>query len=37
VIDPQFNTTDVCLIVVTDRITDKYFNHYQRQLGGAEE
>ena len=28
VIDPQFNTTDVCIIVVTDRVTDKYFNHY---------
>jgi L-ornithine Nalpha-acyltransferase len=29
VIDPQFNTTDVCIIVVTDRVTDKYFNHYR--------
>jgi putative hemolysin len=28
VIDREFNTTDVCIIVVTDRITDKYFNHY---------
>lgn len=28
VIDRDFNTTDVCIIVVTDRITDKYFNHY---------
>lgn len=30
VIDEQFNTTDVCIIVVTDRVTDKYFNHYRR-------
>jgi putative hemolysin len=37
VIDYQFNTTDVCIIVVTDRVTDKYFNHYQRQVGGGEE
>lgn len=28
VIDRDFNTTDVCIIVVTDRITDKYFKHY---------
>jgi putative hemolysin len=30
VIDPQFNTTDVCVIVQTDLITDKYFRHYDR-------
>lgn len=30
VIDREFNTTDVCIIVVTDRVTDKYFNHYRR-------
>jgi putative hemolysin len=30
VIDKDFNTTDVCIIVVTDRVTDKYFNHYRR-------
>jgi putative hemolysin len=30
VIDHEFGTTDVCIIVVTDRITDKYFNHYIR-------
>ena len=34
VIDPQFNTTDVCIIVVTDRVTDKYFRHYRRQTDG---
>jgi putative hemolysin len=32
VADPQFNTTDVCIIVVTDRVTDKYFNHYRRTV-----
>ena len=37
VIDHQFNTTDVCIIVVTDRVTEKYFNHYQRQVGGGDE
>jgi putative hemolysin len=31
VIDHDFNTTDVCIIVVMDRITDKYFNHYLRR------
>jgi putative hemolysin len=36
VIDHQFNTTDVCIIVVTDRVTEKYFSHYQRQAGGRE-
>jgi putative hemolysin len=30
VIDHQFNTTDVCVIVKTDQITDKYFRHYDR-------
>ncbi len=37
VVDPQFNTTDVCIIVVTDRVTDKYFNHYRRTAGEAGE
>jgi len=31
VIDPQFNTTDIAVIVKTDLITDKYFKHYERQ------
>jgi len=31
VIDQQFNTTDVAIIVKTDMITDKYFRHYERQ------
>ena len=30
VIDPQFNTTDVSIIVKTNLITDKYFRHYER-------
>jgi putative hemolysin len=31
VIDEQFNTTDVCIIVKTDLITDKYLQHYTRK------
>ncbi len=31
VIDQQFNTTDVAIVVKTDMITDKYFRHYERQ------
>lgn len=31
VIDEQFNTTDVCIVVKTDQITDKYFKHYERR------
>jgi L-ornithine Nalpha-acyltransferase len=30
VIDREFNTVDVCILVVTDEVTDKYFNHYTR-------
>lgn len=30
VIDPQFQTTDVCIIVKTDLITARYVNHYNR-------
>lgn len=32
VIDEQFNTTDVCILVRTDRVTGKYSRHYERQL-----
>ncbi|HWI29711.1 MAG TPA: GNAT family N-acyltransferase [Stellaceae bacterium] len=37
VIDHQFNTTDVCIVVKTDLVTDKYYRHYERQArdGGA--
>ncbi|HXP30842.1 MAG TPA: GNAT family N-acyltransferase [Stellaceae bacterium] len=31
VIDLQFNTTDVCIVVKTDLVTDKYYRHYERQ------
>ena len=30
VVDQQFNTTDVCILVKTDLITSKYFRHYDR-------
>ena len=32
VIDTQFNTTDVAIVVKTDLVTDKYIDHYKRQL-----
>ncbi len=31
VIDRQFNTTDVCIVVKTDLVTEKYYRHYERQ------
>jgi putative hemolysin len=31
VIDSQFNTTDVAVVVQTDLITEKYYRHYERQ------
>jgi putative hemolysin len=31
VIDPQFNTVDVCIMVKTDWVTEKYFRHYTRE------
>ena len=37
VIDTQFNTTDVAIVVKTDLVTDKYYRHYERQIrSGAE-
>jgi len=30
VIDHEFQTTDVCIIVVTDQMVSKYFNHFIR-------
>jgi putative hemolysin len=33
VIDRQFNTTDVCVVVKTDLVTEKYFRHYERTAG----
>jgi L-ornithine Nalpha-acyltransferase len=35
VVDHQFNTTDVAVVVKTDLITDKYYRHYERQLREA--
>ncbi len=31
VVDHQFNTTDVCVVVKTDLVTQKYTRHYERQ------
>ena len=31
VIDRQFNTTDVAIVVQTDLVTEKYYRHYERQ------
>ena len=33
VLDPQFNTTDVCVVVKTDMVTEKYYKHYERKAG----
>jgi putative hemolysin len=35
VIDHQFNTTDVSIVVKTDLVTDKYYRHYERQTREA--
>jgi len=37
VIDAQFNTTDVCIVVKTDLVTEKYAKHYERTVGGGRE
>lgn len=31
VVDPQFHTVDVCIMVKTDWVTGKYFRHYTRE------
>ncbi|HYP63358.1 MAG TPA: GNAT family N-acyltransferase [Acidocella sp.] len=31
VIDEQFNTTDISIVVQTDLVTDKYYRHYERE------
>jgi putative hemolysin len=31
VIDAQFNTTDVAVVVQTDMVTEKYYRHYERE------
>lgn len=35
VIDRQFNSTDVAIVVKTDLVTDKYYRHYERRLRDA--
>ncbi len=37
VIDQQFNTTDVCIVVKTALVTEKYYRHYERTAGVAKE
>ncbi|NDF12452.1 MAG: GNAT family N-acetyltransferase [Proteobacteria bacterium] len=38
VLDPAYNTTDVCVLVKTDNVTDKYYNRYslEKEGGNAE-
>ena len=31
VVDPQFGTTDVCVVVKTEWVTDRYIRHYTRE------
>jgi putative hemolysin len=31
VIDRQFNTTDIAVVVKTDLVADKYYRHYERE------
>ena len=33
VVDEQFGTTDVCVVVETGRVTEKYYKHYSRKAG----
>lgn len=35
VVDHQFNTTDVCIIVKTDLMADRYMKHYEKRSKGA--
>ena len=35
VIDHAFNTTDVCVVVKTDQVTDRYVKHLTREEAGA--
>lgn len=36
VIDHQFNTTDVAIVVKTDMVSEKYYKHYERTAGPGE-
>jgi putative hemolysin len=35
VIDADFNTVDVCIVVKTDLVSEKYSRHYVRQAKDA--
>ena len=35
VVDHDFGTTDVCVVVKTDWVTEKYLRHYKREEGAA--
>lgn len=35
IVDHQFNSTDVCIVMPTHLVTDKYFKHYQRITNNA--
>lgn len=35
VVDYEFGTTDVCIVVKTDRVTKKYYRHYSRHGDAA--
>jgi len=37
VIDQDFNTTDVCIVVQTKLMTDRYRKHYERKINKANE
>ena len=30
VVDPEFGTTDICIVVKTDLVTERYYRHYSR-------
>lgn len=37
VVDHQFNTTDVCVVVKTDLVTERYARHFERRAAGIQE
>jgi putative hemolysin len=36
VIDSEFNTTDVFIMVKTELVTEKYIRHYERGMSGKD-
>jgi putative hemolysin len=36
VVDEQFNTTDVCIVLQTARLTQRCLRHYRAQFGSLE-